>query len=69
MSKDSWTHAVCGPCWAAMHPDREPDSMRPELAKVDTCCYCGHQTQMGIYVRDDPKVLHGDVRFRYPHRT
>lgn len=54
----SWTQAVCEPCWAVSQPGREPARMN--LAPEETCSYCGHRTQAGIYVRQDPATV------RYP---
>lgn len=50
-----WTHPVCWPCWRARNGDDVPTRLRtpePEL-----CCWCGQQTDSGIYLRADPNTL------------
>lgn len=49
----NWTHAICSTCWTgewgARHPARLGDG-EPEI-----CCFCGADTNAGIYVKRDPK--------------
>lgn len=51
----NWTHPICELCWLATNPDREP--YRLKLTELETCCWCGMETEGGIYVRHDPKLL------------
>ena len=62
MSK--WTHAICTPCWNTQNPDR-PSTNGREEGPGERCCWCGHVTTSGIYLRADPNGLscsgnHGD---------
>ena len=65
MSTDSWTHAICVSCWTAKHPDRDPAARMNARGLsefgVDDCCYCGKPASEGIYVRDNPQVVHGRI--------
>ena len=61
-----WTHAICdahyfaraaAKGWGA-NPSRvvNPDHDRQPVS--EPCCYCGNPTR-GIYIRADPKTVHG----------
>jgi hypothetical protein len=51
----SWTQASCEACWLERNPGRRPHLLKnPDWEK---CCYCGDQTQAGIYVREDPNKV------------
>lgn len=50
----SWTQPSCLPCWSKRSPGREP--ARVIHTEPETCVYCGHDTQSGIFVRIDPKL-------------
>ena len=54
-----WTHNICVPCWNSKNPDRLAVSINN--SPDDICCYCGERNNDGIYVRDDPEVVHGEV--------
>jgi hypothetical protein len=49
----AWNHAICSRCWYGRHPNRQP--VRVEGAEREKCCFCGHVTTSGIYVRDEPR--------------
>lgn len=55
-----WTHAICDDCWPRWCKKRAREVGEPArilvAPQLETCCYCGHWTTGGIYVRDDPKV-------------
>ena len=50
----NWTHKMCSVCWYA-HNDGDP--VRLKYDQVGKCCFCGIDTQSGIYVRHDPREL------------
>lgn len=47
-----WTHAICFDCWDKREPTTE--AIPIFITEFETCCFCGHETQAGIYVREDP---------------
>lgn len=49
-----WNHAICGECWLLKHPDEPRWPAVVVGAEAQTCCYCGRETVLGIFVRDDP---------------
>lgn len=49
---------MCWLCWDTRHPDWKPVHLKPEFAVREVCCYCGHETRSGIYVHDDPAIVH-----------
>ena len=51
-----WNHAICDLCWEGKKPGRIPIRMRD--ADEEVCCYCHLPTQAGIYIREDPAVVH-----------
>ena len=66
MSKPSWTHPQCEQCWIEHNSYYEPArgvvvrvphrmiDPDPDKAKVEQCAWCGNETVVGIYVREDP---------------
>jgi hypothetical protein len=57
----SWTQPCCMGCFDRLRPAAEP--VRLKAALVEVCCYCGHDTAEGIYVRVNPATV------RWPTRT
>lgn len=53
-----WTHLVCVPCWNKKNTDRMVLANEYMSGEAGPCCYCGHATLSGIYVRDDPRQVH-----------
>ena len=53
-----WTHSICKTCWYEKNPGRRPTVLADP--DVEKCCYCGGQTQSGIYVGQDPAEVHGN---------
>jgi hypothetical protein len=53
-AKSNWTHAICCRCW-----QREWGRRPARLVEGETeiCCFCGVDTDAGIYVRRDPKEM------------
>jgi hypothetical protein len=51
----SFTQPICNGCWDEQHPDRR--SVRMLLCDHEICCYCGTDTQSGIYARVDPDTV------------
>lgn len=65
MSKN-WNQPICEMCWIERnseweeHPDgfdvlvsiRQPVTVKN--SGIETCCYCGDPTVVGIYIRKDP---------------
>ena len=51
-----WNHAICWACWQAKRPGRAPTRLL--LADPEVCCYCEQPTQSGIYLREDPTLVH-----------
>lgn len=51
--ESNWDHAICGRCfvdqWGSKRPARIVEGER------EICCFCGADTDAGIYVRRDPK--------------
>jgi hypothetical protein len=65
----SWTQPQCEACWVRAHSDTDehgielltkvpailaPDEGAPIL---ETCCYCGALTFVGIYINVDPATV------------
>lgn len=48
-----WTHAICSRCWLKHWGSRRPTRLVEGEAEI--CCFCGADTDAGIYVRRDPK--------------
>lgn len=52
-----WTHAICDECYET---ESEKDDALPEkpvrlrYPSKEDCCFCGQQTESGIYIRKDP---------------
>jgi len=51
-----WTHPTCIRCYEIEEPDRYPAAVFPPDEEV--CCFCGADTDDGIYYRADPKKVH-----------
>jgi hypothetical protein len=49
-----WTHTICDPCYRHVEPGRVPHRMIG--APLEPCCYCGTNTDDGIFYRDDPET-------------
>lgn len=43
-----WIHGICYECWNKRHPDM-PEK-RSDTGARNTCCFCGSDTQCGIYI-------------------
>ena len=52
-----WTHAICSDCYDLEEPGRRPTVLI--AADDELCCFCGKETDDGIYYRKDPVVVHG----------
>ncbi|MGH9042659.1 MAG: hypothetical protein ACRDZ3_20785 [Acidimicrobiia bacterium] len=52
--KGNWDHAMCPRCWGAEWGARQP--ARVDEGTPEICCFCGADTDSGIYVRRDPAV-------------
>jgi hypothetical protein len=50
----SWQHAICERCWLRRHPCRTPVLVPSSPVVLEICSYCGGDTIVGIYVRDNP---------------
>ena len=50
-----WTHAQCAACWNARNPDKatalERDPAFTVMYGAEMCCFCGKDTNAGIFVR------------------
>lgn len=51
----AFNHAICDPCWEKRSPGRVPH--RLVVGGLEVCCWCGHETGSGIYVREDPSKV------------
>lgn len=47
-----WTHGICRPCFDLRHPGRVPSALVEPC--TEPCCFCGTDTDAGLYVREDP---------------
>lgn len=50
-----WTHPQCESCWIKLNSNRRPSVL--QNADMETCCFCGYPTIIGIYVRYDGALL------------
>ena len=48
----NWNQPICEACWSRRCPGRIP--VRIADASVETCAYCGLETDSGIFVREHP---------------
>lgn len=55
IGKGGWTHAICWPCYSAREPDSIPVRLKSPVTEI--CCFCGDETDDGIYYRYDGKLL------------
>ncbi len=57
----TWNHRQCGDCWMKAHPYEEGAQVQVPHQIIGlpsgTCCFCGNKSQLGIFVRHDPKKL------------
>lgn len=53
----SWRQAICERCWLRRRPGRAPVRMAWRDAVLEVCSYCGSETIVGVYVRDDPALV------------
>jgi len=52
-----WTHAICRKCYEKHEPGRAPVRVPPEAgAAPETCCFCGSDSEGGIYYRAHPDL-------------
>lgn len=51
----SWTQPCCPDCYGRTSPGQAPATLNDRVG--ETCCYCGHLTGAGIYVRVDPAAV------------
>lgn len=51
----SFTQPVCGDCYEARYPGREPT--RVIDAEIENCCDCTTATRSGVYIRVDPATV------------
>jgi len=56
------THAICDADYQARQAEKgwPPTPARVRHTPDDPCCYCG-QPSSGVYVREDPTVVHPGV--------
>lgn len=47
----NWDHAICPECWTRHWHGAARSVASPE---AEICCWCGADTEAGIYVRADP---------------
>ena len=53
MSK--WNHRICNLCWEEyVRQHEEPGRQAVRLLDTGYCCFCGHKTDSGIFIREDP---------------
>ena len=53
-ARASWRQAICERCWLRRRPGLAPVRVLSSRAVLEVCSYCGGETVVGIYVRDDP---------------
>jgi len=58
MKSSDWTHNICWGCWRKRNPGQRPVQVKLLDSMALICCWCGIPTQSGIYVREDPAVMH-----------
>jgi hypothetical protein len=51
--ESNWTHAICPRCWTREWGAKTP--ARLVEGETEICCFCGVDTDAGIYVRRDPR--------------
>jgi hypothetical protein len=51
----NWTHAVCARCWLGDWGIRAR-AFLSDTGDIDLCCFCGRDTDAGIYLRRDPST-------------
>jgi hypothetical protein len=51
----NWNHLLCEQCYAYMEPGKKPVKVPPAHRDgPQPCCWCGKETNSGIYYRRDP---------------
>lgn len=67
----TWNHRMCGDCWLKRELKiddngdvtfRVPTMLKDEPSGL--CCFCSNMTQLGIFVRHDPKTLTCDEKHK-----
>lgn len=58
----TWTHSICERCWIEREYNSETNTVRRPVTlvqteEVESCCFCGEMTIVGIFVREDPQKL------------
>ena len=56
-ARASWRQAICERCWLRRHPCRTPVTVPSRPVVLEICSYCGSDTIVGIYVRDNPELV------------
>lgn len=51
-----WTHSICAVDYELLQPGRDP--LKGVNLGTEVCCWCGQDTDDGIYYRADPKLVH-----------
>lgn len=50
-----WNHPMCDTCWNKKNAGAKP--ARIPAREIEVCCFCGRNTESGIYVRYNPQLL------------
>lgn len=50
-----FTHTICEGCWDKKNPGRQALRVSANYTEAEPCCFCGKQTNAGIFVREDPQ--------------
>jgi len=53
----SWRQAICERCWLRRRPCQRPVLVPSNPVVLEVCSYCGGDTIVGIYVRDNPALV------------
>lgn len=48
---------ICDICWREREGIRIPSRVKLPYREHETCCWCGHDTTSGIYLRVDPATV------------
>jgi hypothetical protein len=52
--RGNWRHAMCPECWAGEWGAKQP--VRSSERPAEICCFCGADTDAGIYLTRDPRT-------------
>lgn len=52
---EKWDHVICSDCYAERHPGRTAHRTAGGV-DLGECCFCGEETDEGIFVRADPAI-------------